>query len=118
MLYTQSGRPRDRAQEGSKTSGALIPFCQVPEPLAAIGASYSSLDGGTGPVCTCSSNKAGQWLNYLGAHSKRVYAVATNGAAHSAKALADKIKTGALKKGFRPVKLTASNGASSLPSKM
>ena len=75
-------------------------FAKYPSLLAALALVIHLSDGGTGPVCIEALNKAGRWLKYLGAHAKRVYAVATNGAAHSAKALADKIKTGVLKNGF------------------
>ena len=57
-------------------------------------------DGGTGQVSTAALEKAIRWGNYLFKHAQRVYASATNAAACSAKALADKIKSGKLVSGF------------------
>lgn len=75
-------------------------FAKYPSLLAALALVIHLCDGGTGAVTLEPLTKAGRWLTYLMAHAERVYSIATNSAAHSAKSLADKIKTGALANEF------------------
>ena len=75
-------------------------FAKYPSLLATLALVIHLIDRGTGPVTLSALEKAAKWVIYLGAHAKRVYSVATNGAAHSAKALAEKIKNGQLQDGF------------------
>jgi putative DNA primase/helicase len=57
-------------------------------------------EGAQGPVGEGPILKAIQWAAYLESHARRIYSIATDTAAISAKALAKRIEKGALRDGF------------------
>jgi putative DNA primase/helicase len=57
-------------------------------------------DDGQGPVGEAATRMAIGWADYLESHARRVYAIATDGAAIAGRALARRIKKGELKDGF------------------
>lgn len=56
---------------------------------------------GPGRVGAKSALLAAEWTRLLEQHARRIYAAATNGDAAGARVLADKLRSGALKDGFR-----------------
>jgi putative DNA primase/helicase len=57
-------------------------------------------EGAHGPVGEGPTLKAIQWAAYLESHARRIYSIATNSAAISARALAKRIEKGDLRNGF------------------
>lgn len=75
-------------------------FEKYPRLVAALALVTHLVDGGTGPVPLAATEKAVTWSKYLMKHAQRVYAAGDNATAVAAKALADKIKAGAVSSGF------------------
>lgn len=56
---------------------------------------------GPGRIGEASALRAVEWTRLLEQHARRIYAAATNGDAAGARVLADKLRSGAIKDGFR-----------------
>jgi hypothetical protein len=61
---------------------------------------FHLIDRGTGPVTLAATKKAINWQLYLYEHARRIYAIVTDRAGHSAKALSEKIIAGKVKDKF------------------
>ena len=75
-------------------------FEKYPRLVAALALVIHLVDGGVGPVSLTATQKAVAWARYLTKHAGRVYASGDSASATAAKALADKLKNGALRSGF------------------
>lgn len=74
-------------------------FEKYPRLVAALALVIHLVDCGTSPVSLTATQKAVAWSKYLAKHALRVYA-ADKAGGDAAKALADKIRSGALESGF------------------